>query len=52
MCEDKKPNLRDIFSNLQKPMPVARKLWLIMRNNLRKLLRLNNCCGNPGEPGC
>jgi len=52
MCEDKQPNLRDIFSNLKKSMPMTRKLWLVMRNNLRKVVRLNNCCGNHGEPGC
>ena len=53
MCaESKKPNVRDVVSNLSRPMPLTKKLSLLVKNNALKLLRLKNCCGHAGEPGC
>lgn len=40
------------FANLGSPMPLRRKLRLVMRNNGLKLSRRQACCGHPGEPGC
>jgi len=47
-----RPSLRAVLTNLQAPMPLGRKLRLIVRNNWLKLRALQNCCGHPGEPGC
>lgn len=49
---DDRPSPRAFARNLRAEMPLGRKVWLIARNSARKLLRLRNCCGNPGEPGC
>jgi hypothetical protein len=38
--------------NLAIGMPLSRKSWLVARNSTLKLVRLKNCCGHPGEPGC
>lgn len=53
MCaKKKKPNVKDVVSNLSKPMPLAKKLSFFIKNNTVKLVNLKNCCGHPGEPGC
>ena len=41
-----------LWSNLRQPMPLWRKLSLIVSNNLTKLKRRQSCCGNHGQPGC
>jgi hypothetical protein len=38
------------MANLRQPMPLGRKLRLILRNRLR--FPPTPCCGHPGEPGC
>jgi hypothetical protein len=38
--------------NLAGEMPLTRKSWLVARNSALKIVRLKNCCGHPGEPGC
>jgi hypothetical protein len=45
-------NFRDFFTNMQVPMPLHRKLYLVFRNNLIKIVKRQSCCGHPGEPGC
>ncbi|KPJ98183.1 MAG: hypothetical protein AMJ60_09185 [Desulfobacterales bacterium SG8_35] len=53
MCaKKKKPNVKDVVSNLAKPMPLTKKLSLLIKNNTYKLVKFKNCCGHPGEPGC
>jgi len=54
MCSKnkKKPNVKDIVSNLSVPMSLTRKISLLIRNNTYKLTHLTKCCGHPGEPGC
>jgi len=53
MCtKKKKPNVKDIVSNLSSPMPLTKKISLLIRNNTYKLFNFKNCCGHPGEPGC
>lgn len=46
------PSFKIALSNLSVPMPFHRKLYLLLRNNLIKLVKLQSCCGHPGEPGC
>jgi hypothetical protein len=38
------------FDNLRGPMPIGRKLQMIIRNRVR--IPVPACCGHPGEPGC
>ena len=44
--------LSAILTNMAVKMPLRRKLYLALRNNLIKLVRWQRCCGHPGEPGC
>ncbi|HEY33509.1 MAG TPA: hypothetical protein G4O10_10455 [Dehalococcoidia bacterium] len=46
------PRARAIFTNMSVPMPLYRKLYLVLRNNLIKVWKRQGCCGHPGEPGC
>jgi len=46
------PNPKDFLANLLLGMHWREKLRLIIKNNLIKIKTLQNCCGNPGEPGC
>ena len=46
------PNLRSFFSNMSVEMPLHRKLYLVLRNWGIKIIKRQNCCGHPGEPGC
>ncbi len=55
MCSERHENpksLRNVFTNLDAPMPLPRKLWLLARNISLRAVRLQSCCGHPGEPGC
>jgi hypothetical protein len=38
--------------NLRVPMPLGRKVRLVMRNIAIKVKTRQGCCGHPGEPGC
>jgi hypothetical protein len=40
------------MSNLRQPMPLGRKVRLVVRNMKIKVQTRKNCCGHPGEPGC
>jgi hypothetical protein len=33
-------------------LPFAKKFAVMMKNELIKARKLQNCCGHPGEPGC
>ena len=46
------PSLRPFFTNLSTPMPLSRKVKLMLRNNWLKLYQRRSCCGYQGEPGC
>ena len=46
------PSLKAFFTNMKVDMPLRRKLYLLLRNNLIKAWRGQGCCGHPGEPGC
>jgi len=49
---DKRPSVSAFFTNLQAPMPLGRKVRLLVRNNWTKVRRGSNCCDHYGEPGC
>jgi len=46
------PSASATWRNLRQPMPLGKKLRLILRNNWLKVSRRRSCCGHPGEPGC
>jgi hypothetical protein len=52
MGHDHKPDPKAFVDNLKGPMPFQRKLYLLLRNNVRKIVTTKSCCGHPGEPGC
>jgi hypothetical protein len=41
-----------MFTNLKAPMPLGRKVQLILTNNWTKIRTRSTCCGHPDEPGC
>ena len=46
------PSPSAFLNNLRKPMPLGRKVRLVVRNSALKAIHLSQCCGHPGEPGC
>ena len=46
------PKVRNFFTNISAPVPVGRKLRLLLWNNWLKLYTRRSCCGNHGQPGC
>ena len=40
------------LTNMSAPMPLPKKVMLVIRNNWLKVYRRRNCCGNGGKPGC
>jgi hypothetical protein len=54
MCADDKRRgtLQQSLDNLRQPMPLGRKLRLLVHNNWIKIRTRSDCCGNYGEPGC
>jgi hypothetical protein len=47
-----RPNAESVVANLKVQMPLGKKLKLLLRNNFIKIIKLQNCCNHPGEPGC
>lgn len=43
---------RQFITNMQVEMPLPRKLWLLARNLSLRVIKLQDCCGHYGEPGC
>lgn len=57
MCSEQKQDrkwdpISEGAQNMRQPMPLARKIKLVLRNNAIKLRTGSSCCGNYGEPGC
>jgi hypothetical protein len=53
MCSEQRHGTpQETLENLRQPMPITRKLRLVLRNNLIKLRTRQSCCGNHGQPGC
>jgi len=46
------PDIKGFLTNLRVEMSLWKKIWLLFRNNAKKIFTLSNCCGHPGEPGC
>ncbi len=48
-----RPSLGAFFSNWrQSDLPFFSRLGALLRNNWTKVRTRQNCCGNPGQPGC
>lgn len=47
-----RPHITSFFTNLQAPMPLGRKVRLLLRNACITIRTGSNCCGRYGEPGC
>lgn len=52
MCAGPGPSGSAFIRNLRKPMPLGKKLRLVLRNEWIKISRMQSCCGHYGEPGC
>lgn len=55
MCSstnDRQPSPDAFIRNIQKPIPLARKTAMFVKNGALKVVRLKSCCGNYGQPGC
>jgi hypothetical protein len=50
--EDRKKLRANVLTNWQQPMPLPRKLWLVLRNLALRGIKRQSCCGHDGEPGC
>ena len=46
------PSPEASWRNLKQPMPLGRKIRLVVRNTSIKIKTRQPCCGHPGEPGC
>jgi hypothetical protein len=46
------PSPSAFLANLRQPGPLGWKLRRLWANNLTKITKHQNCCGNAGEPGC
>ncbi len=49
---NQRPSKRAFLTNLHVDISLSKKIWLLFRNNMKKILKLSSCCGHPGEPGC
>jgi hypothetical protein len=55
ICEcimKQRPSFSSFITNMDAPIPLPRKLWLLTRNVSLRLIRRRDCCGHHGEPGC
>jgi hypothetical protein len=53
MCGEKRHGtVSETLQNLRQPMPLGRKIRLVLRNTWLKIRNRSDCCGNYGEPGC
>jgi len=52
MCSSDRKPPAPFMANLRTDMPLPRKVELLLRNVGTKIVRLQPCCGHPGEPGC
>lgn len=48
-----RPNPREFLANFREyDAPFHEKVAMAVRNNLTKVRRRSDCCGNHGQPGC
>ena len=45
-------SLRAFLTNMDAPIPLPRKLFLLARNLSIRVVKRQSCCGHDGEPGC
>jgi len=50
--DDSRKSYRNFLTNMDAPMPLPRKLFLLVRNLSIRAIKRQNCCGHDGEPGC
>jgi hypothetical protein len=46
------PSFGSFLTNLDAPYPLRIKLRMLVRNLGLRVVKAQNCCGHPGEPGC
>jgi hypothetical protein len=46
------PSLSAFFKNMSVPIPIHRKLYLVVHNTMIKIVKRQSCCGHHGDPGC
>jgi transposase len=46
------PTIRRFFTNMSVKMSLHKKIYLVLRNNGIKIVKRQDRCGHPGEPGC
>ena len=42
----------NFLTNMDAPMPLPRKLYLLARNLSLRAVHRSTCCGHDGQPGC
>lgn len=47
-----RPSIRDSIVNLRRSIGRRHAVYGLLSNTLTKMRRLDNCCGNYGDPGC
>jgi hypothetical protein len=53
MCSEKhQGSPSEVLQNLRQPMPLGRKIKLVLKNTWIKISHRSDCCGHYGEPGC
>jgi hypothetical protein len=45
-------SIGEYLTNLRAPMPLPRKIKLLLRNISIRIIKRQACCGHEGEPGC
>ena len=49
---DRNEGRSNFLTNMDVPMPLPRKLYLLARNLSLRVVRRSTCCGHDGQPGC
>ena len=52
MCSPQTPSPDAFRKNLAVPMPLPKKIGLVIKHGTLKIVKLKGCCGHHGEPGC
>ncbi len=48
----RRKSYRNFLTNMDQPLPLPRKVYLLARNLSIRVIKRQNCCGHDGEPGC
>ena len=49
---DLRGSIRNALTNMDAPMPLPQKLYLLARNLSLRVVKRSTCCGHDGQPGC